>query len=179
MLDVLITVDVEIWPTTCARVKGGIRDAMSRSIYGKTRAGDFGLAYQLGLLNAHKLKAIFFVEALFADAVGIEYLQEIVDLITDAGQEVQLHLHTEWLREIENANLPSPNGRNIQDFSENDQSLLIRRGLENLRQCGVERICGFRAGNYGANLDTLRALAANGIEYDSSYNPCYLDHDCG
>lgn len=179
MLDVFITVDVEIWPTSCAREKGGVRNALSRYIYGKTRAGNFGLAYQLEVLNAHNLKAIFFVEALFADAVGIGYLQEIVDLIVEAGQEVQLHLHTEWLQEIEDPNLLIPKRRDIQDFVENDQSLLIRRGLENLGQCGVERVCGFRAGNYGANLDTLRALAANGIAYDSSYNPCYLNHDCG
>jgi hypothetical protein len=39
-------------------------------------------------------------------------------------------------------------------------------------------LCAFRAGSYGANFDTLRALARNGILYDSSHNTCYLGYTC-
>jgi hypothetical protein len=36
----------------------------------------------------------------------------------------------------------------------------------------------FRAGNYGANDDTLRALAMLGIAWDSSLNPSYRNNGC-
>jgi hypothetical protein len=38
---------------------------------------------------------------------------------------------------------------------------------------GAPRPVAFRAGNYGANDDTLRALAAIGIRYDSSHCPAF------
>ncbi len=41
----------------------------------------------------------------------------------------------------------------------------------------TQRVC-VCAGNYGANLDTLRALARLGIALDTSYNAYYLDSQC-
>ena len=63
-------------------------------------------------------------------------------------------------------------------FNLDEQILLIAKGIENLRACGVETIHAFRAGNYGANFDTLRALCLNGIPCDTSYNFCYLSSSC-
>ncbi|MGH7135107.1 MAG: hypothetical protein ACREHD_05160, partial [Pirellulales bacterium] len=42
-----------------------------------------------------------------------------------------------------------------------------------LRACGVDEVRAFRAGNYGGDSATLRALARHGIRYDSSYNFCH------
>lgn len=179
MLDVLITVDVEIWPTDCARHSNAARAAFDRCILGRTPAGDFGLPHQLAVLGAHRLKAVFFVEALCADAIGRDLLDETVALIRGAGQEVQLHLHTEWLQAIGDAALPDRRGANIRDFTLDEQTALIGRGLDNLRASGADTVNAFRAGNYGADFNTLRALNRNGIAYDTSYNLCYLDAACG
>src|SRR5262249_52992236 len=51
-----------------------------------------------------------------------------------------------------------------------DQTKLIRTGLELLRRTGAEGINAFRAGNFGANLDTLFAVRESGLDFDSSYN---------
>ena len=178
MLNVLLTVDVEIWPTSCAGDRDAVRAAMDRNIYGRTPRGDYGLPHQLARLKEHNLKAVFLVESLFALAVGREYLQEIVDMIVSAGQEVQLHLHSEWLSVMPDSPLPGRTGRNMHDFSEDEQARLIEIGLENLADCGVTQVSAFRAGNYGADFATLRALARNGLRYDTSYNQAFLGTEC-
>jgi hypothetical protein len=106
-------------------------------------------------------------------------LRELVNLIQGAGHEVQLHVHTEWLAWMQPSLLPGRTGQNCQDFSADEQTLLLGRAADNLRACGVEHLCAFRAGNYGANFDTLEALRRIGLPYDTSYNICYLHSDCG
>jgi hypothetical protein len=179
MLDVLITVDTEVWPRHPDWRACGLSQDIQRDLYGVTPSGDFGVPYQIEVLNAHGLKAVFFIEALFACAVGLEPLRKLVDLVQSRGHEVQLHLHTEWLRWLSPSPLPGRTGQNMKDFSEDEQALLIAKGLANLQACGAGNVCAFRAGNYGANAATLRALARQGIRFDTSHNTPYLDSDCG
>jgi len=181
-LDVLITVDTEVWP----RRPGGTRwdgsdlgPHLRRDVYGDTAGEALGLPYQMDVLNAHGLKAVFLVEALFADAVGLGPLREIIGLVQGGGHEVQLHIHPEWLAWTPEPVLPRRSEQNIAAFTEEEQVVLLARGLENLRQAGAADVRAFRAGNYGANFDTLRALARVGVPFDTSYNFCYLQADCG
>src|SRR5262249_8472866 len=95
------------------------------------------------------------------------------------GHEVQLHVHTEWLQWLRKSPLPGRVGENLKDFTLDEQTRLIELGLEQLRACGAKNVCAFRAGNYGANVDTLRALARSAIRYDTSYDAAYLNSDCG
>jgi hypothetical protein len=67
----------------------------------------------------------------------------------------------------------------MKELDEDDQAVLIREGLRALRDAGARDVCAFRAGNYGADLATLRALATNGVRYDTSHNACYLGGACG
>ncbi len=177
-LNVFITVDTEVWPCTPNWRETGLSQEMDRLIYGTTREGEYGLPFQIDRLNKYGLKAVFFVESLFACAVGLDPLNKIVKMIQNGGQEVQLHIHTEWLARMTQSILPGKTGQHLKDFSLEDQALLIEQGLQNLQACGVQNLCAFRAGNYGANLDTLHALAQNGILYDASHNTCYLDSHC-
>jgi len=179
MLNVFITVDVEVWPDGMDTSPGPFDDAFRRYIHGTTPRGDYGLPFQLDLLKASGLKAVFLVESLFACSVGHGPLKEIVDLITGAGQEVQLHVHSEWVEKTPGLLAAGRTGGNIRDFSAADQAVLIARALENLRACGATEVNAFRAGNYGADFKTLEALARNGIAVDTSYNIAYLDSHCG
>jgi hypothetical protein len=131
------------------------------------------------VLDEHGLKATFFTEALFACAVGVEPLAEIVDLVQCGGHEVQLHVHTAWLPRIDPPLLPGRAGQHCRSFTEDEQALILGKACDNLRAAGVKNLCAFRAGNYGANFDTLRALARNGIRFDTSHNTTYLDSACG
>ena len=104
-----------------------MRDDLRRDIYGETAAGKFGVPFQLDVLDEYELKGVFFVEALFADAVGVQPLRNIVHLVQSRGHEVQLHLHTEWLDWLEPSPLPGRHGQNMKDFAEDEQDMLIER----------------------------------------------------
>jgi len=175
---VFLTVDTEIWPFTENWRETGLKDETARYIDGVTASGSFGLPYQLERLSRHGLRGVFFVEALFACELGLEPLRRIVTMIREGGHDVELHLHPEWLARMTRPVLPGRTGRNMHEFDEGEQSALIAAGVENLRACGVDTISAFRAGNFGANHDTLRALRQNRIPYDSSYNLAYLSRTC-
>lgn len=180
MLNVYITVDTEIWPRTPGWRESALAEDIRRDILGVTPWGDFGVPFHMEVLDRHGLKAVFLVESLFASVVGLGPLRDLAGSILDRGHEVQLHVHTEWLPWMRRHLLPSGrNGQFMREFTEDEQAILIAEGLRNLREAGVREVCAFRAGHYGANFDTLRALARNGIRFDTSHNTCYLDAACG
>lgn len=176
MLDVYITIDTEIWWHHTGL--DDFRGNYDLCFLGRTRAGEHGVPYQIEVFNHYGLKAVFFVESLFASVVGLDPLKEMVDVIQSGGHDVQLHAHTEWLPLMDSPPAPGSN-EHMRHFSEDEQTTIIGQALENLRAAGAEDVRAFRAGNYGADLATLRALARNGVLCDTSYNYCYLDSACG
>lgn len=186
MLNVFLTIDTELWPMIAswpkrplAAGKVDFSDEIATEIYGKTKQGEFGLPFQIATFNHYGLKASFFVEALFASRVGTASLADISRTVQTGGHDVQLHLHTEWLGDLSDPSLPRDHRQYLSEFSLAQQIILIRKGMHNLAAAGVARIHAFRAGSYGANLDTLRALARNGIPIDSSHNRAYLHGEWG
>jgi hypothetical protein len=176
---VFITVDTEVWPHSSDWRATDLASDMERDIYGVTPQGEYGLRYQLDVLDAFGLKAVFFVESLFASAVGPGRLTETVELIRTRRHDVQLHLHPEWLQWMAKPTVLGKHSQFLKDFTEDEQASMIKQALANLQDCGADSVCAFRAGNYGANFDTLRALKRNGIGYDTSYNFTYLSSQCG
>jgi hypothetical protein len=178
-LNVFITVDTEIWPDGMDLHPVSFGRALRRDIYGETSRGAYGVPFQLDVLRQHDLTAVFLVESLFATATGIGPLNDITDLITQGGQEVQLHLHPEWVPHIRDRLGVEGISDNIGDFEEAEQVVLLEAARANLQAAGVANVRAFRAGNYGADNRTLGALGRVGIEYDTSYNRPYLDAACG
>lgn len=181
MLDVFFTVDVEIWCDGWHDIDQKFPGSFRQYIYGPTLKGDFGLPYQLKVLNDHGLAGVFFVEPLFSSRFGEQALAEIVGLIRESGQEVQLHLHTEWVDEsrvplLEDAHTKR---QHLRYFTLEEQTTLIARGAELLRKAGANDINAFRAGSFAFNRDTLSALSANSIPFDSSYNASLFGLDSG
>ncbi|MTW21204.1 polysaccharide deacetylase family protein [Allochromatium palmeri] len=175
MLDVFFTVDTEIWCGAWDNLDRRFPEAYRRYVYGPTRQGEYGLPMTLRILNDHGLRGVFFVEPLFSLRFGAQPLQELVGLIRDAGHEVQLHLHTEWVDEApQTPALPrvSQKMQYLRLFNLADQTALIRCGKDLLAGAGVtDPLTAFRAGGFAANLDTLRAVAVNSISFETSYNP--------
>jgi len=172
MLNVFFTIDVEIWCGGWTQLDEKFPHTFRRYIYGVTPEGDFGLPYQLRILNDHGLKSVCFVEPLFATCFGINYLSEIIELIDHAGHEVQLHLHPEWVTVAKKLPLGSLQNKrqHLMNFSKTEQTTLIQKGLCLIQEAGARRVNTFRAGSFSFNADTIYALAANGIPFDSSYN---------
>jgi hypothetical protein len=179
MVKVLITIDTEVHPARGQWRQDGLREEIAQYLDGFTPRGSFGLDHQLSVLARHGLRGVFFVEALAATELGTPFLTATVSKIRTAGQEVQLHLHTEWLQYLSRPLLDGRRGDNIRDFTEEEQGTLLGEGLRNLKTAGAPEACAFRAGNYGADSRTLRAMLKAGLRYDSSWNKAYLGRPCG
>ena len=179
MLDVFLTIDVEIWCDGWSDLDRKFPDAFRRYIYGPD--DDHGLAFQLRVLSDSGLKAVCFVEPLFAGRFGHAPLAEIIGLIESAGHETQLHMHTEWVDEARESAFPRALQKRqyLRDFSAADQSILVSIGVESLLRNGAPRPLAFRAGSFGFNSDTLKALEDNQIFLDSSYNATRLGASSG
>lgn len=181
MLKVFYTVDVEIWCDGWRNIDQRFPNAFQQYVYGKTTKGEFGLRYQLQRLREHGLTGVFFVEPLFALRFGLQPLAEIVGLVKEYGHEVQLHMHPEWVDEAREAVLPKVNAKKqfMRQFSLEEQTILIGRGIELIDQAGGGRVNAFRAGSFGCNRDTLIAAQRNQIQFDSSYNASMMGLDSG
>lgn len=181
MLNVFLSVDVEIWCDDWRHIDAQFARAFDHYIYGPTARGRYGLPYQVGVLNAHGLRGVFFVEPLFSARFGPAPLAEIVGLLKDARQEVQLHLHTEWVDEARTPLLAGggPKRQHLRQFSLPEQTRLVALGQAMLAGAGAHGVNAFRAGSFAFNRDSLGALAANGIAFDSSYNASMFGPDSG
>jgi len=148
------------------------------SILGRCREGDFGILFQMDLLERHGLTGVYFVDPMPALVYGPAIIDAIVQPIIARGHEVQLHIHTEWLEFAKFNPAGRLTGRNIGDFPLAAQKKLIALARDILVGAGAPRPTAFRAGNFGANDDTLRALALLGFRFDSSFNGAYQGHGC-
>lgn len=175
---VLITVDTEL-SARFQKLGRSARDNYDSSILGRTARGDFGIGWQMDVLDCHGLKGVYFIDPMPALVLGEQVVADIVGLVLARGHEVQLHCHTEWLEWAKDSPVEGRRGRNIGDFSRGDQQALLEYGADVLERAGVSRPTAFRAGNFGANDDTLAALSALGLTWDSSVNADYVDGECG
>jgi len=174
MTRVLITIDTE-YSSGLVRAGGEAERAenFARSIACVGSDGDSGVPHTLRVLEETGQSAVFFVDPMPALLWGVAAIEDVVGPIIDAGQDVQLHLHTEWLS-FAGANHPLPShrmGRNLFEFPFEEQAALIDYARAQLIAAGAPSPVAFRAGNYGANDNTLRALRELGIAYDTSHCP--------
>ncbi|OWK30850.1 polysaccharide deacetylase [Sphingomonas mucosissima] len=167
MTPVFLTIDTEIaWRHHRAGLDPATVEARSIEPAG------VGLGWQLGELARHALKATFFVDPMPARIYGLDLFRRIVDAILTAGQEVQLHLHPNWTK-AQLSDREAHAAFEIIDYSASEQRDLLGEAASLLMAAGAPRPVAFRAGSYSANDDTLAALAALGIAYDSSHNGAF------
>ncbi|MEE4204813.1 MAG: hypothetical protein V2I39_00880 [Erythrobacter sp.] len=145
----------------------------ARSIACLTPEGPAGITHKLKLLAEHGQRAVFFVDPMPALVWGVAAIEDVVAPILEGGQDVQLHCHTEWLEIAGAGNSLGPvgTGRNIADFPLDAQCAILSWARDTLVAAGAPPPVAFRAGNYGANDDTLRALCEIGLRYDTSHCP--------
>lgn len=180
MTQLYLTIDTEYSVAAFKKLGRTARaENFASSIAGETRDGAVGIFYEMDVLERHGLKAVFFVDPMPALVWGVDAVAEVVGPIVARGHDVQLHLHSEWLEFAGEGNpVPGRTGRDIKNFSLDEQHKLLSYARDALVAAGAPPPVAFRAGNYGANDDTLRALARLRIHYDSSHCPGISASDC-
>ncbi|MEO8304482.1 MAG: polysaccharide deacetylase family protein [Betaproteobacteria bacterium] len=184
-LRVFVTVDTELWPlsgnwprTPLPAGRKSIEREHDLYILGRTAGRSYGLPFILETLQAHELGATFFIESLHALAVGNESLTSTVALVRDAGQDVQLHVHTEWLGDIDAEGLPKLYGPALAGYEMAEQRAIVTSAHQALTAASGSAPRAFRAGSYGAGRETLDVLAEIGIAFDSSHNQAFSESPC-
>lgn len=172
MLNVYLTIDVEVWSSGWKCDSESLQQAYQKYIVGRTRKGDFGLAYQLGVINSANLAAVCFVEPLFSKVAGDNYLSDIINICRSGNNDIQLHAHPEWLRYgFGDFRQIDFDGRYVlSQFNFEEQLLIIAEAKRLLERHTKQAVGAFRAGGFSANLTTLKALHQLGIAIDSSFN---------
>lgn len=167
-----LTFDIEVWCAGWDQLDASFPQAFERYVWGRSGAGDYALPRNLEILNRHGLVGVFFVEPLFSFRFGHQHLETIVSLIQAAGQDVQLHLHPEWVDEIEPPLIENcrTKRQHLTQYSLKEQTELITRARDTLAAAAGKPISAFRSGGYAVNKESYEALAAAGIWCDSSLN---------
>ena len=177
-INVFITVDTE------HSIGGAFGDRNLRPvgnekrIWGRIGDRSFGIPLMMDIAETYDIRLTFFVEVLNKYYFGEGETKKVCEYILNRGHDVQLHLHPCYL----NFTLTNPLEKTYSDligtFSSEKQIELIKEAVEILIRNGVPRPIAFRAGCFGANEETLRALKAVGFLIDSSYNRTYIGDTC-
>ncbi|MEM7781337.1 MAG: hypothetical protein AAF697_13185 [Pseudomonadota bacterium] len=174
MTNVYITIDTEYSSGLVSDLSDqDRRDNFARSLACETPDGPGGITQKLEVFERYGIKAVFFVDPMPALVWGLAAIEDILAPIIEAGQDIQLHCHTEWIRIAGDASPLKVKraGKNLFEFTFDEQCEILDFARETLMAAGAPSPLAFRAGNYGADDNTLRALAQLGLRYDSSHCP--------
>lgn len=129
-------------------------------IFGRINGEYYGVPKLLELLNQYKHKATFFVDVYTNKKEYLPRFKDICLELKKGGHDLELHTHP-------NGMFDSKRG-GMKDYSLKEQTEIIKKGKEILKSWFGEAPIAHRAGDWGANYDTLSALQANQIYVDSS-----------
>lgn len=169
----LITVDAEAQP------KRASQDHVKRLIWGQHENGTAGIREMCAAADDVGAKLVYFVDACGVYLLGEEFA-EAVRWLTQAGHDVQLHTHSEFLPE----SFWSEHGfkirpRMLNQYDEAKAYFTIEYFSRFLSEIKKGPITAFRAGSFRWNAGTLRAQGKLGIplSFNNSMR-AYVDGVC-
>lgn len=153
---VIITIDTEIGEKAKFSEHG-----FDNFVMGKVNNEHYGVPKIVEILGSYGYKAEFFVDVYEFNYYGKKKYEKLCQYLRDEGHGVQLHTHPSYAYDV--------NRVNMHQYSLDEQIKIISDGMNMIKKwTGVQPIA-HRAGGYGANNDTLRALKENNIKIDSSF----------
>jgi len=130
-------------------------------VFGRVGGKDCGLEFMADLLNRYGIKSTFFVDV-YTDRR--EYIPRFTDAclsLKRQGHDLELHTHPEGLFDQKKGSM--------KDYSIQAQIDIVRKGKVIFQEWFGDGPVAHRAGDWGADENTLRALKENGIFVDCSY----------
>jgi len=151
----IVTVDTETFPVN------GQAPPFDQHIYAPIGGEEYGVNRIIDICEHNNFKATFFVDICMHHQYGESDIRDLCQLLDSKGHDVQVHAHPNWIPRYNSTTLHSyPYAIQHQIISETKR--LYNKWLD-------RPPLAFRAGSYGANMDTIRALDENGFHIDSSY----------
>jgi len=154
-LYLLITVDVEN-PQTPLRKKRHFQNLID----GEIGDNPIGISQIIEILGKFSFHATFFFNVYESAVWGKDVLRNICHKIKLKNCDVQLHTHPIWC--FDN------NREHMWQYSLEEQIEIIGEGRTLIKEWTSEFPVAHRAGAYGINEDTLKALSVNNIPVDCS-----------
>jgi len=130
-------------------------------IYGAINGDEWGVRKIVDTCDHYNGKCTFFIDFCMHHQYGESPIRSLCEWIDARGHDVQVHAHPSWIPET---------GRPLLHLYPYEIQCQIIQELKLLYEKFLNRPpLAFRAGAYGANFDTVRALSKNGFQIDSSY----------
>lgn len=130
---------------------------------------EHGIGRMMDLLEEHGGTGTFYVDVYNRTTLDERLLARACEAITLRGHELGLHTHPEFPSGVRGYGMAQV----MSCLSFDGQLRLVREGSDLIRRWTGLAPRTHRAGGYGANRDTVRALAACGFSSDSSLYPRY------
>lgn len=147
-------------------------------IYGQIGDKQYGIPLLMDIADRYGLRLTFFLEVLNKYFFGPGEVQQVCADILSQGHDVQLHVHPNYLNFQLDQYIPPRFSDLIGSYELEKQLEIIAEAKEFLTQIKGSPPLAFRAGCYGADLNTLQALCSLGFLIDSSYNQSFLPDSC-
>lgn len=119
-----------------------------------------GLMEIVRMLRERGLAGTFFLNVYEHRKWGEAALRDIAAKLQRAGQDVALHTHPQFAYD--------PARTEMYQYSLDEQTAIIREGVQLLTAWTGRPVVAHRAGDYSADERTLKALERNGLRVDSS-----------
>jgi peptidoglycan/xylan/chitin deacetylase (PgdA/CDA1 family) len=151
----------------------------SRAVMGEYGDRKLGLPLITDILARSGLKATFFVEAFMAEQGHPGQGEVICKYLLDRGQDVQLHIHPNHKHYgMKQQGLPYIFSDSMNELPAEEQLALLKEGAGRIAAWTGRVPAAFRAGNMGADENTLSHVLAAGLKIDSSYTFPYAGRQC-
>lgn len=138
----------------------------------KLSGQDVGLKAIVDICDKHDVIPVFFVSPYDTTETDPDPVKNVVQYLDARGCEVQLHTHPAWYFDR--------NRTDLYQYTLEEQIEIIRFGKDKLVEWTGKQPIAHRAGDYGADTNTMIALKKNGFIFDSSmffkHPSCKLDN---
>ena len=155
MLNVVVTIDVEN-PQTDYRNGRVTSNLIDPFIYNEL----YGVSKLTEIFALFDIKGVFFVATSEKYIFGEEYYKTLCIDLHSKGHELAVHSHPEWI---------SRDGRiHMWQYSYSEQLSMLSEMKQDIQKWSGSHPISHRAGAYGADENTLRALKSLNLAVDSS-----------
>lgn len=158
MTQILITIDTEIGELGKYRP-----DAFEVFIEGKVDGKEVGYKFLIDILDKYSAKGEFFVDIYPYKQIEESKFASLCESIAKRGHNVQLHTHPSMAFDEKRIFM--------YQYSLKEQIEILELGKKKIKEWTSKYPIAHRAGGYGADENTLNALAQNNIFLDSSLLP--------